>query len=225
MEKNYYVQKLSAHRLKRVYDIAPPRVQRYLDAEIEYILQKIKPGDNVIELGCGYGRMMEKLAAKAGNVVGIDISEENIILAREYLRELQNTAVYQMSADELGFFDHTFDLVVVAQNGISAFKIEPARLLKECLRITKKGGLILFSTYSHKFWEYRLQWFRLQADEGLLGEIDWEQTKPGIIICKDGFKATTFSEDDFLQLAGEFQLEAKLTEINESSLFCELQVT
>ncbi len=30
---SYYAENLSAHRLKRVYDLAPPRVRQYLDAE------------------------------------------------------------------------------------------------------------------------------------------------------------------------------------------------
>ncbi len=224
MKENYYAQKLSAGRLKRVYDIATPRIEQYLNAEIEHILQKIKPMDSVIELGCGYGRILEKLADKAHKVVGIDISEDNIEFARKYLKKRDNIEVYKMDAVNLDFPDSTFDLVVIAQNGISAFKIEPVHLLKECLRITKKGGIILFSTYAAKFWEHRLEWFKIQSDEGLLGEIDWEQTKPGVIICKDGFKANSFSRDDFLQLAGEFDLEFELEEIDESSLFCELFV-
>ena len=62
----YYSQKLSAVRLKQVYDIAPPRVRQYLDAEVNHVLEKMHPGDLVIELGCGYGRILPKLAEKAG---------------------------------------------------------------------------------------------------------------------------------------------------------------
>ena len=61
----YYSQKLSAVRLKQVYDIAPPRVRQYLDAEVNHVLEKMHPGDLVIELGCGYGRILPKLAEKA----------------------------------------------------------------------------------------------------------------------------------------------------------------
>ncbi len=52
---NYYNDKLSAERLVRVYDIAPPRIRKYLDAEIEHVVKKIRQSDIVLELGCGYG--------------------------------------------------------------------------------------------------------------------------------------------------------------------------
>jgi hypothetical protein len=50
---NYYSEKLAAEHLKKCYDIAPPRVQQYLEAEIQYVLSHIKTHDLVIELGCG----------------------------------------------------------------------------------------------------------------------------------------------------------------------------
>jgi cyclopropane fatty-acyl-phospholipid synthase-like methyltransferase len=52
----YYAEKLSAKRLQRCYEIASPRVQQYLEAEIEHVIGHLKPTDTVLELGCGYGR-------------------------------------------------------------------------------------------------------------------------------------------------------------------------
>lgn len=40
---DYYADKLSARRLQRCYEIGPPRVQQYLEAELNYVLEKIKP--------------------------------------------------------------------------------------------------------------------------------------------------------------------------------------
>ncbi|MGD2109726.1 MAG: hypothetical protein PVI86_10070, partial [Phycisphaerae bacterium] len=42
-ETRYYAERLSAERLKRCYDIAPPRIQQYLDAEIRHVLGKVRP--------------------------------------------------------------------------------------------------------------------------------------------------------------------------------------
>ncbi len=39
---DYYSQRLSARRLKRVYDIAPLRVQQYLEAEIGHVLKHVR---------------------------------------------------------------------------------------------------------------------------------------------------------------------------------------
>ena len=117
-----------------------------------------------------------------------------------------------MDAASLLFADNLFDVVICIQNGISAFHCDQKNLLREALRVTKPGGLALFSTYAEKFWEYRLEWFKLQAAAGLLGEIDWEKTANGIIVCKDGFTASTVSPEQFRQLAAGLPAQITLTE-------------
>jgi 2-polyprenyl-6-hydroxyphenyl methylase/3-demethylubiquinone-9 3-methyltransferase len=72
--ENYYLNQLSAEQLQQCYEIAPPRVKQYLDVEIQHVMNKISPSDVVLELGCGYSRVLEKLALKAREVVGIDTS-------------------------------------------------------------------------------------------------------------------------------------------------------
>lgn len=222
---NYYSENLSAQRLKKAYDIASPRINQYFDAEIEQIIKNVKPTDTVLEIGCGYGRIIRPILEKAKKVVGIDISSENIRLAKDYLKDYENVELSQMDASNMDFKVGTFDVVLIAQNGISAFKIPPENLLKSCLSITKKGGLIIFSTYSDKFWYERLKWFEQQAEEGLVGEIDYDKTKNGNIVCKDGFKATTFTPDDFISLTKKFDITPKIIEVDESSLFCEIKAT
>lgn len=208
--------------MQKCYEVAPVRVKQFLNAEIEFILSKIQQNDRVLDLGCGYGRIAIKLSEKAGKVIGIDISRDNIELARTLY---QNEALrfYEMNAIDLTFKDEQFDVTICAQNGISAFKVDPEKLIKEALRVTKKSGILLFSSYSEKFWEERLRWFQIQAEQGLIGEIDYRLTKNGTIICKDGFKAVTFSGQQFLDLALVLNVEAKIYEIDNSSIFCELK--
>jgi len=103
--RNYYSQKLNAERLVEVYAIAPPRVQQYLRAEVAHVLGKIRRGDVVLDLGCGYGRIMPELAQKAGSVIGIDISEQNIELAKKFLKNSANCSVKVMNAIDLRFPD------------------------------------------------------------------------------------------------------------------------
>lgn len=224
MKRNYYKNILAAERLKRCYEIAPPRVQQYLEAEIEYVLAKVKPGDSVLELGCGYGRVLERLAAKTKNLLGIDTSRNSLKLARKNPHIIERGQLCQMDAILLAFKDRVFDITLCIQNGISAFKVSPLELMREAVRVTKVGGIVLFSSYSDKFWQYRLEWFEMQAEAELLGEIDHEKTGNGIIVCKDGFQATTFLPSDLLRLTSEARLEADIIEIDESSLFCEIRV-
>jgi ubiquinone/menaquinone biosynthesis C-methylase UbiE len=218
----YYSRTLSGARLKQAYDIAPPRVKQYLDSELNHVLGKIRATNTVLELGCGYGRILPKLAAKGKWVVGIDISDASLRFASDVLRNTPNVSLSLMNVANLGFRDYAFDIVICIQNGISAFHIDPQVLLSESLRVTRHEGRILSSTYSSKFWKERLKWFELQSQAGLLGEIDYQRTKEGVIVCKDGFTATTVNAKEFSKLTRGLNADVKIVEIDESSLFCEI---
>jgi len=188
--QNYYVNQLSADKLQRCYDLAPARVQQYLKAEINHVYDKIKPGERLLELGCGYGRVIPQFAARAGFVIGIDTSKTSISKGQKALNLIGHCHLLVMNAIQLGFPDQSFDRVICIQNGISAFHIDPRKLILEVVRVTKLGGSTIFSSYADEFWPYRLEWFKLQAAAGLIGEIDINKTGNGIIVCKDGFTAT-----------------------------------
>ncbi|NHJ49869.1 MAG: class I SAM-dependent methyltransferase [Asgard group archaeon] len=220
MSKDYYSKKLSANRLKQCYEIASERIKQYFAAEIQFVLDHVTQKSVVLELGCGYGRVLKYLAEKAQEVFGIDISQESLSFAREYLIDYSNVNLYQMDAESLTFTSDSFDLVIGIQNSISAFKVEPFKLLTESLRVTKPNGKLLLSSYSENIWDARLEWFIQQANEGLLGEIDLEKSKDGTIIGKDGFKATTYTRNDFQELIDQLDLDAKIVEVDNSSLFC-----
>jgi 2-polyprenyl-6-hydroxyphenyl methylase/3-demethylubiquinone-9 3-methyltransferase len=220
---NYYLKNLNTSKLQRCYKIAPPRIQQLLTAEIDFIVKKLSNNDVVLDLGCGYGRVAIELAKKAKKVIGIDISQDNIELAKSLHQQIAHLEFYKMNAVELNFPADMFDVTICIQNGISAFKEDPYLLLSEALRVTKKGGVLLFSTYSSKIWQDRLHWFQIQADAKLLGEINYEQTKDGIIVCKDGFKAITYSGKEFLELASEFNVDVNIYEVDDSTVFCEIK--
>jgi len=221
---DYYSTRLSANRLKECYDVAPSRVIEYLNAELEYVLTHIDQNDDVLELGCGYGRFLKKLLHPTRTIVGIDTSKDSLELAKKFVRTMSKCHLFQMDAQFLGFRDSIFDKTICIQNGISAFKIDPKELVMESIRVTRDGGTCLFSSYSDRFWEHRLEWFKIQSEKGLLGAIDWEETGNGIIVCEDGFRATTFQEEDFRRLASSLCLQAEIVEVDESSIICKIVV-
>ena len=188
----YYTERLSAERLQRCYDIAPQRIKQYLEAELNFVLNRINPGDLVLELGCGYGRIIPALAKKARWVVGIDKSISSLLYGQRLLCNTSNSLLIQMDAAQLSFLDGTFD--------------------------------VLFSSYSDKFWEYRLEWFLRQSEAGLLGKIDFDKTRDGVIVCKDGFTATTVGPDRFLKLTSGLSVNTTIVEVDESALFCVMVV-
>ncbi|PNX48546.1 MAG: SAM-dependent methyltransferase, partial [Thermoplasmata archaeon M9B1D] len=61
-----------------------------------------------------------------------------------------------------------------------------------------------------------------QSDAGLIGEIDSKKTRDGVIVCKDGFTATTVNKEQFIALTQRFNVKTSIIEVDESSLFCEI---
>ncbi len=220
----YYTDRLAGDRLARCYELAPPAVRRYLEGELAHIRAAIRPGDRVLELGCGYGRVLVTLAPVAAFVVGIDLSLASLaVAARSRPRDLRFRLAV-MDASRPAFRPGSFDLVCCPQNGISAFHVDQRRLLESAVRATVPGGIVQFYSYAEEFWEDRLAWFRLQAAEGLVGEIDEAATGDGTIVCRDGFEATTVSAERFAELARGLGRSISVGVLGHASVVCEIAV-
>ena len=214
----YYAETLAGERLRRCYELASPRVRQYLEAEIQYVLGHLRTTDAVLELGCGYGRVALRLAEVAGRVVGIDTAAESVRLARR-LDMRQRCEFLEMDALCLAFADGLLDAVVCVQNGVCAFGVDQEALVRESLRVTRPGGLVLFSTYADGFWTERLAWFEAQAAAGLIGQIVRAETGDGVIVTEDGFRAGRLTQDGFNGLCSALGRKGAITEVDGSSVF------
>lgn len=229
MEKKtrYYTEKLSGERLRAAYDVAPPRARRYLEAEIDHIDRRAPAAGSVLELGCGYGRILARLAREGRTLIGVDTSEESL---RDARRLLDGSApggarLACMDAAKLGFADRSVDFVFCAQNGVSAFRVEAGRLVEEAARVTRPGGTVLFSSYADDFWDGRLEWFRAQAAAGLVGEIDEAATKDGLIVCRDGLRLGRFGPAEFAALKAPGAAPPEVVTVGASIVFAAWSIT
>lgn len=220
----YYTERLAGERLRACYDLAPPRTKAYLDAEIGFVLAKTTHSMLALELGCGYGRVLERLLPRVRVAFGIDTSLSSLSMALEYLRRKPSFRLACMDCIQMGFRERTFDLTICVQNGVCAFAVDQQRLFREAMRVTRSGGLVMFSSYTSQFWEHRLEWFEIQSAHHLIGEIDYQATGNGTIVCKDGFRATTANKATFEKLAASLGVTPRISEVDDSSLFCEVVV-
>lgn len=103
----------------------------------------IQERDTILDVGCGGGRTVSKLATAAskGTVSGIDYSEESVAAARRFNRkliELGRVEIRQASVSELPFADNGFDLVTAVETHFWWQDI--AAGMREIFRVLKPGG-------------------------------------------------------------------------------------
>lgn len=107
----------------------------------------------VLDVGCGGGRTISKLAAVAaqGKVHGIDYSEESVAASRRYNVQairVGRVEIHQADVGKLPFPDNTFDLVT----GVETHFWWPdiAAGLREIRRVLKPGGTLILIAEVYK---------------------------------------------------------------------------
>ncbi len=215
---NYYAESLNSQKLFQVYDTALPRIEQYFREEIDFVRRKLTGTERVLEVAAGYGRIVRELAPSCAEIVGMDISEDSVRMGREYLKGVPNASMVAMDAHKITFPPQSFDVTLCLQNALSAMRADD-EVIRSILDLLAPGGTAYFSTYSANFWEHRVAWFQEQADKGLLGELDMEKTRDGVIVCKDGFRATTQTPEEYEAIGQKSGYPYEVTEVDGSSLF------
>src|SRR3989344_6742626 len=137
MEKNIQTWNQQAAEGGYHYRLDP--VEKAVDDHLNDLLQKIFPyeefkGKKVLDVGCGTGDFSLILILYASEVVGIDLAEASIILAKTKM-PLGNIKFIVSSAYEMPFPDDSFD-IVVCRNMLHHLD-EPEKAIKECSRLAK----------------------------------------------------------------------------------------
>jgi arsenite methyltransferase len=106
-------------------------------------LAQAKPGETVVELGCGGGLDSALLAERvgaAGRVIGVDCAEPMLERARTNLQQLGRTNVtfVQAAAERLPLADNSVDCIV--SNGIFNLSADKDAIFSEISRVLKPGG-------------------------------------------------------------------------------------
>jgi len=106
----------------------------------------IKRTDTILDVGCGGGRTVNKLAAMAsdGKVHGIDYSEESVTAAhRQNVRwiDIGRVRIREGTVSQLPFENSTFDLVTAIETHL--FWPDLPNDFREISRVLKMGGVLL----------------------------------------------------------------------------------
>ena len=105
-------------------------------------------GDRVLDLGCGTGELARTLAQAGLRVAGCDISRQMLLRAARAggVRHGDGPAGWIRLGPgwrSLPFASAAFDVVVAAS--VLEYVAEPAAVLRECARVLRPGGVVLYT--------------------------------------------------------------------------------
>lgn len=122
----------------------------------------IKSDDVILDVGCGGGINIKRMAQDAKKVYGIDYSIESVNLSKEVNEKLINEGKVEImkgNVKDLPFEDNTFDIVTAFETVYFWPDIE--KCFGEVKRVLKPGGIFLIGMETNgsdnwvmKFWKH-----------------------------------------------------------------------
>src|SRR5688572_14220449 len=106
----------------------------------------VRPGQRVLDVGCGPGSLTSELVSRVGPaaVSAVDPSEPFVAAART---RNPGAEVLQASAEQLPFPDRTFDAALAQL--VVHFMSDPVAGLAEMARVTRSDGVVAACVWDH----------------------------------------------------------------------------
>jgi ubiquinone/menaquinone biosynthesis C-methylase UbiE/DNA-binding transcriptional ArsR family regulator len=138
------------------------------DASVEEAIRSAlgdKPFRSLLDLGTGTGRMLELFGAEIERGLGLDLSLDMLLLARDRLERagLKHCSVRQGDIYDLPLGNDSFDVVILHQ--VLHFLDDGARAIREAARVLRPGGRLLVVDFA----PHELEFLREQDAHRRLG--------------------------------------------------------
>jgi 2-polyprenyl-6-hydroxyphenyl methylase/3-demethylubiquinone-9 3-methyltransferase len=125
---------------KALHDINPLRLD-YIERQCGGLAGKI-----VLDVGCGGGILSESMAQRNATVMGIDMSESPLSVAKLHLYESGLSVDYRLMTIEQLAAERPESFDVVTCMEMLEHVPDPISVVRACRQLVKKGGHVFFST-------------------------------------------------------------------------------
>ncbi|MDG2474608.1 MAG: bifunctional 2-polyprenyl-6-hydroxyphenol methylase/3-demethylubiquinol 3-O-methyltransferase UbiG [Paracoccaceae bacterium] len=145
-------------KFKPLHMLNPCRLQ-YITEQIswhfELKLDHSKPfkGLEILDIGCGGGLLSEPMARMGAQVLGADVTAQNIPIARAHANQSDLTIDYKhASAQDLANDSLRFDVILNME--VIEHVANPSSFLETCSELLKPNGLMICSTINRNMKSY-----------------------------------------------------------------------
>jgi SAM-dependent methyltransferase len=141
---------------------------KLIDDQAAELVRRVGEGKDLLEVGCGTGLVLQRVARFARSAKGMDLSPGMLARAKE-----RGLDVVEGSATSLPFSDASFDVVYSFKVLAHVSELDVA--LREMARVVRPGGYLVYDCYNRNSMRYAIKrWFGPRAtstsfDEAAIG--------------------------------------------------------
>lgn len=170
------------------------------------VLPELLEGLTILDLGCGAGRdvyVLSQLVGEKGQIIGVDMTEEQLAVARQHEKHHQKAFGYKHSNVRFlhGYIERLHELALadasvylIVSNCVINLASDKAAVLREAFRTLKPGGELYFSdVYSDRRIPAELTHDPVLYGECLSGALYWNDFLQ--LARKNGFADPRLVED------------------------------
>ncbi|MDP1884475.1 MAG: class I SAM-dependent methyltransferase [Candidatus Moranbacteria bacterium] len=196
---------------------APPTIlQKFFTGDIDFIKNKLTRNQNILEVGCGFGRLLYPLSTVSKNVTGIDFSKNQIQKTANNTKQSKNITVRLMRAEKMNFKNNCFDQSICLNNSLGNMPGIEKQVIQEMKRITKAGGKIIVRVFADntKVRKAQHQNYRRLNFTGIR---DFKQA----VTTQEGFYSRRFTRKNLQDIFHNCNLKPKIIKDGEAGYIAE----
>jgi 2-polyprenyl-3-methyl-5-hydroxy-6-metoxy-1,4-benzoquinol methylase len=158
------------------------------EPSLQWLTDRLLPNSRLLDIGCGSGVPVDKILSRKHSVTGIDISEQQIILARE---NVQGAEFICEDIMQINLQKNYWDAIISYYAIFHLNKDEQTLLFERIYKSLRENGYILFSltndnedAYTESdFFGTEMYWSNYSLDEylSMLKKIGFDIIHSGIL--------------------------------------------